>query len=101
MKKLGMYTARGTVSEDDTASGNPQLIPLYDGSFKTAYRVVEFKIWGSDYGASANPDCIGKLSKNAIGSTSATSFMRADDDNQIAWSTSGSGTDAGGAHLVK
>ena len=95
MKKIGMYTARGIVSEADTTSGNPQLIPLYDGSFKTAYRVIEFKIWGSDWSTGATPDGIGKLSKNSIGSTGAATFMRADDDNQIAWATTSGVTEAG------
>ena len=85
MKKLGDYTARGIVSEADTTSGNPQKIPLFDGRFDTAYRVVEFVIWGSAYDSGSNPDAIGKLSKNATGTTSEGNFMRADDDNQIAW----------------
>ena len=34
MKKIGSYTARGIVSEDQTAAGNPQKITLFDGSFK-------------------------------------------------------------------
>ena len=85
MKKIGMYTARGIVTEAETTAGTPQLIPLYDGSFKTAYRVVKFDIWSATYSYSSNPDVLGKLSKNAIGTTGATNFFRADDDNQIAW----------------
>ena len=85
MKKLGMYTARGIVSQDETAAGSPQLIPLYDGTFKTAYRVIEFYIWPSNFSSDANPDVIGKLSRNDIGTTGSIDFFRADDDNQIAW----------------
>ena len=97
MKKIGEYTARGIVSETDTEAGTPQKIPLFDGSFETGYRVVGFKVWGANYvSSSTNPDVIGKLSKNAIGSTGASNFMRADDDNQIAWATSASGLDGGG-----
>lgn len=95
MKKIGEYTARGVISEQDTEAGSPQKIPLFDGSFKTAYRVVEFYIWAVNYSGSSHPDCIGKLSKNAIGTTASTVFMRADDDNQIAWSTSAGSTDGG------
>ena len=96
MKKIGFYTARGIVSETNTEDGLPQKIPLFDGRFDTGYRVVSFKIWGSHWGSSStNPDVIGKLSKNAIGSTGASTFMRADDDNQIAWATSGGGLDGG------
>ena len=96
MKKIGDYTARGVVTEAETEAGNPQKIPLFDGKFTTGYRVVEFKIWASDYASGGAPDCIGKLSKNDIGSSAAASFMRADDDNQIAWSGVSGGSDAAG-----
>lgn len=96
MKKIGEYTARGILTEADTEAGNPQQIPLFDGSFKTAYRVKEFYIWGSNWNASSPPDCIGKLSKNDDGVTTAVSFMRADDDNQIAWAGSNGGFDSPG-----
>ena len=95
MKKIGDYTARGIVSETETEAGLPQKIPLFDGSFKTGYRVVGFRIWASTYSGSSNPDCIGKLSKNDSGVTAAANFMRADDDNQIAWSASAGSADGG------
>jgi hypothetical protein len=102
MKKIGQYTARGIVSEADTAAGKPQLISLFDGRFDTGYRVVEFYIWGSTYSGSAEPDVIGKLSKNDDGvGASGASFMRADDNNQIAWATSAGTTDAGGAPFAE
>jgi hypothetical protein len=85
MKKIGTYTARGVVNEAETEAGNPQLVPLFDGRFDTAYRVVDFVVWGTTYTSSA-ADVIGKLSKNPDGVTSQANFMRADDDNQIAWS---------------
>ena len=93
MKKIGEYTARGIVSEDDTSSGNPQKIPLFDGSFKTAYRVIKFDIWAATYSNSTNPDVIGKLSKNDDGATGTVNFFRADDDNQIAWAGNIGSTD--------
>ena len=92
-----MYTARGIITEAETEAGTPQLLNVYDGTFKTAYRVIEFHIWGSSYGSSTQPDCMGKLSKNAIGTTGQSNFMRADDDNQIAWSWFGATTDSGGS----
>ena len=96
MKKIGQYTARGIVTETETEAGAPQLVHLFDGRFDTAYRITSFKVWSSDYSGSSNPDVIGKLSKNPDGSTSAASFFRADDDNQIAWATSaGSGDGVG------
>tara|TARA_R100001086_G_C11674604_1_gene213893 strand:- start:27 stop:518 length:492 start_codon:yes stop_codon:yes gene_type:complete len=95
MKKIGEYTARGIVSEQETEGGLPQKIPLYDGRGDTAYKVVDFQIWAVNFSGSSHPDCIGKLSKNADGSTASTTFFRADDHNQIAWSTSAGSTDGG------
>ena len=94
MKKIGEYTARGIVTEDNTNAGNPQKIPLFDGSFTTGYRVVEFYIWPADFNTSAQPDVIGKLSKNDDGATGAENFWRADDGNQIAWSGAAGSTDS-------
>ena len=85
MKKIGEYTARGIVTETETEAAGMQRISLFDGRFDTGYRVTSFKIWSSSYSDSTTPDCMGKLSKNDDGVTSATNFMRADDNNQIAW----------------
>ena len=94
MKLIGRYTARGIVTESETAAGNPQKIPLFDGSFTTGYRVVEFYIWPSSFGGSSEPDVIGKLSKNDDGvGNSGNDFWRADDGNQIAWSGAAGSTD--------
>ena len=94
MKKIGDYTARGIISEDETAAGLPQKIPLFDGKYSTAYRVVKFEIFPASFSSSSQPDCIGKLSKNEFGVTSNTNFWRADDDNQIAWSGTGGDIDS-------
>lgn len=102
MKLLGTYTARGVVSESETAAGNPQRIYLHQGTNKIGYRVVDFKIWGTTWSGSSEPDVIGKLSKNDIGvAGSAASFFRADDDNQIAWATSAGQTDSGGSPFAE
>ena len=93
MKKIGEYSARGIVSEDQTEDGNPQLITLFDGRFDTAYRITSFKIWPSNVLA-GNAAC-GKLSKNDDGSTARATFFRADDDNQIAWAVTEMTTDGG------
>ena len=95
MKKIGTYTARGVVSETESEAGNPQKIPLFDGSFETGYRVTGFFIWAATYTGSSEPDCIGKLSKNQDGTKTGASFMRADDDNQIAWAASAGSADGG------
>ena len=96
MKKIGEYTARGIAGEvgGDGAS-IPVKIELFDGRFDTAYRVVDFKVWSTDYTASSAPDVVGKLSKNDDGATGGDNFMRADDHNQIAWAASAGATDAG------
>tara|TARA_Y100001963_G_scaffold157692_1_gene254650 strand:+ start:1046 stop:1531 length:486 start_codon:yes stop_codon:yes gene_type:complete len=102
MKYLGNYTARGVVSEAETEAGNPQRVFLYDGTNTTAYRVIEFKIWGSNFSSSSTaPDVIGKLSKNSISTSSGALFMRADDDNQIAWAVSAAGIEGGGAPFAE
>jgi len=93
MKKIGTYTARGVVSEADTTAGTPKRINLFDGSFKTAYRVIDFKIWGTTYTADHSGDCVGKLSKVDTGNTGSAAFLRADDENQIAWAGSVSDID--------
>jgi len=95
MKKIGEYTARGVVTEAETEAGTPQKIPLFDGKFTTAYRITAFYIWGADWSGSTKPDCIGKLSKNDNGVTGQVNFMRADDDNQIAWATTSGDIDSG------
>lgn len=94
MKKIGEYTARGTITEADTTVGNPQKIPLFDGRFDTGYRVIEFHIWSSSTNSGNSQDVAGKLSKNATGTTSASDFFRADDDNQIAWAGGHGDTDS-------
>jgi len=84
MKKVGLYTARGIVTEAETEAGTPQKISLFDGKFTTGYKITDFKIWCATVtGNSA--DVVGKLSKNEFGVTTQANFLRADDDNQIAW----------------
>ena len=95
MKKIGEYTARGIVTETEVEAGNVQKIPLFDGRFDTGYRITGFKIWASTYTGSSEPDCIGKLSKNPDGVLTGQSFMRADDNNQIAWAASAGSADGG------
>ena len=95
MKLIGQYTARGIVTEAETEAGIAQKIPLFDGSFTTGYRITEFYIWGTNYGSTSQPDCIGKLSKNDDGATGSSSFMRADDGNQLAWAWFGASADSG------
>jgi hypothetical protein len=95
MKKIGEYTARGVVSEDETENGFPHLINLFDGRFDTAYKITSFKIWPT--AVESGNAALGKLSKNDDGSTARATFFRADDDNQIAWAATEVVTDGGAA----
>ncbi len=92
MKKVGDYVVRSQVASADSGGDR---IQLFDGRFDTAYRITDFKVWGANWSSTSGPDVIGKLSKNDDGSTSSASFMRADDDNQIAWAVSAASTDSG------
>ena len=83
MKKIGEYTARGVVSEDETEQGFPDKITLFDGRFDTAYRITGFKIWTSN--VLAGTAAAAKLSTSATSSTARTDFFRADENDQIAW----------------
>ena len=49
---------------------------------------------GINVGGSSTGDCVGKLSKNDSGATGSSNFMRADDDNQIAWAGANGDTDS-------
>jgi hypothetical protein len=101
MKKIGSYTARGVVTEQQTEAGEPQKIPLFDGSFSTGYRVTEFYIWTANVGSATQARVMGKLSKNDDGVTSSTNFWRADDDNQIGWAVSSANADGGPGELTE
>ena len=83
MKKIGEYTARGRTDEPTVSDG--QRIILFDGRFDTGYKVVEFKIWSSDYGTAADPDVIGKLTTVQSGNNNADGFMDASNNTEIAW----------------
>ena len=93
MKKIGEYTARGVVSEDETEDGLPQKIFLFDGRFDTGYRVTDFKIWTSN--VLAGTAAAGKLSTSATSSTARANFFHADLGDQIAWAVTEMTTDGG------
>jgi hypothetical protein len=92
MKKIGMYTCRGQVTEAESEAGTPAMINLFDGRFDTGYRVTEFYIWGANASSSSNPDVSGKLStSNNV--ESGVAFFNADDSREIAWGSSAGSTD--------
>ena len=93
MKKIGEYTARGSVSEDLTEQGLPDKITLFDGRFDTAYRVVDFKIWTSN--VLAGTAAAAKLSTSGTSSTARADFFQADATDQLAWAVTEMTTDGG------
>lgn len=86
MKKIGEYTAIGTMGISTTSiGGDRKRIELFDGRFDTAYKVVDFSIWALD------TECHATLSTYDEGgvSTSAGDYMMDGGDNaQIAWASS-------------
>ena len=98
MKKIGEYTVRGKQTENETeTSPNGYRIALFDGRFDTGYKVVEFRVWGSNWASSTGPDVIGKLGTEPNLSPDPGDFMNADDVREIAWAGQSGGTDTGGA----
>ena len=87
MKKIGEYTTRGILPE-----GTEERITLFDGKFKTGYRITEFTIWANDVSSSGN-DCVARLSTESLGAMSSSGdMMNAGDNRQIAWSGIQAGT---------
>jgi len=81
MKKIGTYTARGNIA---TESASPAKIILFDGSFKTGYRVVSFAVAGQGMG-DANSDVIAaKLTTNATPGAQGPDWHW-EDNSEIAW----------------
>jgi hypothetical protein len=96
MKKIGEYTVRGQLTEDEseTAPFGKRII-LNDGQFDTGFRIVDFRIWASDYSSSSAPDVVGKLGTQAGLSPDPGDFMNAGDNREIAWAASAGSTDGG------
>ena len=94
MKKIGEYTIRGMSNETESESGSPKRIDLFDGTFKTAYRVIEFSVWGATYATSTHPDCIGKLGTTGDLEEQSVNFMNAGEQREIAWAGMSASTDS-------
>jgi hypothetical protein len=93
MKKIGEYTTRGQVSEDETEEGNPQKIELFDGRFDTGYRITDFKIWTSN--VLAGTAAAAKLATTDTSPTARSNFFNAHHNDQIAWAVTEMQTDGG------
>jgi len=86
MKKIGEYTCRGSVQGNGALNTAlpTERISLFDGSFSTAYKVIEFKILTMD------SESYGILSTEDIGIAGEILVRKQDaaDNRQIAWSSS-------------
>ena len=82
MKKLSTYTSRGRIPD-----GTEKKIQLFDGRFDTAYRVVEFRVWGAD-AFNASSDVAARLSTESLGVPSTPDIFNAADNREIAWASS-------------
>ena len=92
MKKIGEFTARGQLSENDSEQGRPARVRLFDGRFDTAFKITEFYVWGSSAASSSSPDISGKLAISPNVET-GTEFFNAQDGREIAWGSVAGSTD--------
>jgi hypothetical protein len=102
-KYMGTYTARGTVTENESEQNGPTRIRLFDGKFNTGFVVREFYVWGATYSNSSGPDVIGKLATSPNCLDTPVDFMLAADSREIAWSGHNGGLDfmsAGEFHII-
>lgn len=97
MKKIGQYTVRGQITENDSETQGGVRINLFDGSYQTGFKVTRFEIWGATYSNSSGPDVIGKLATEQGLETGPLNFMNAADQREIAWAGGGGGLDTGQA----
>jgi hypothetical protein len=80
MKKIGEYTLRGKVDHN-----TPEMIRLFDGSFKTGYRVVEFTIFTRDVSSSTLENYSAFLGTT---NTMSAATWEWENQEQVAWSAS-------------
>ena len=93
MKKMGQFTARGQVSENESEQGTPARIRLFDGRFDTAFKVTEFYVFPSRAASSSEPDIQGKLVTSPNVTSAVGEFFQAQDGREIAWGGSAGSTD--------
>ena len=82
MKKIGELIMRGRVP----VNTNGHKLQLFDGSFKTGYRVTEFRI--ASYIPYSSEDCVAKLHTSET--TTAIGQWDFANNQEIAWATWGS-----------
>lgn len=83
MKKIGEYTTRGAIRTDNSVNR----IILDDGSFKTGYRITEFRICTADIDSTSIRGFSCKLltDEGAALSPSAGINFNFDNNEEIAW----------------
>ena len=85
MKKIGEYTCRGSVQGNNALNTAlpTEKISLFDGSYKTAYKVIEFKVLTMD------AESYGILSTEDLGIAGEILVRKQDlsDNRQIAWTS--------------
>ena len=83
MKSIGIYTARGRLTAQETAK-----IQLFDGKFNTAFRVIDFKI--SPASMTSGEDAFMYVAtKEGIGSVNGQTWDWSN-NVEIAWAIQGS-----------
>jgi hypothetical protein len=81
MKKIGEYTAKGTLQSEDV-SGAPYRLILFDGRFDTGYRVTDFQVSGQDVDSTSVIGVAGKIMTVADGTAKEWTWG---DSTEIAW----------------
>ena len=99
MKKIGEYTAIGSMGISSTSiGGDRKKIELFDGRFDTGYKVVEFHIWALDTECHAT---LATVFEGDVSGSAGDYMMDAGDNTQIAWASHGpSGTGPIGNGIV-
>ena len=89
MKSLGRFTVRGQVLETDA----PHQIRLFDGKYRTAYKIIQFTVFGASASSSSNTDVYGKLATTGNLPDGTVNFFNAADVRELAWSGSAGSSD--------
>ena len=85
-KKIGEYTAIGTMGISSTSiGGDRKRIQLDDGNMKTGYIVKRFYIWALDTECHAT---LATIDREGVSGSAHDYMMDAGDNAQIAWASS-------------
>lgn len=79
MKLVGRYVARGSVTE-----GSSKRISIFDGSYKTGYRLIEFYISHVSQTEGGSNTAVAKVATEDVGNNQEWNWG---DTREIAWAT--------------